>query len=143
MYQSATSGSRPSASRPIASDPCVLLVADRVEAVQDVGRLPQRQPEVGPVDRDVGEADDGPSGSELRRQARRVRLDPGQGDACLDAPLHLHELDLHVDGRFELRLFAADPPQLEDLRRVGARTADGTLAHSRHSGPTGARAQWC
>ena len=42
-------------------DPFVVGALERFEAAQDVGGLPERQPEIGPVERDVAEADDRPA----------------------------------------------------------------------------------
>ena len=47
-------------------DLLVLGPLERVVAVQDVGGLAERQPEIGPLERDVAEADDRPSGRLLR-----------------------------------------------------------------------------
>ena len=49
-------------------DLLVVGALERLEAVEDVGGLAERQAEVGPLERDVAEADSGPPGRLLRAQ---------------------------------------------------------------------------
>jgi len=59
---------------------------ERLVPEQDVGRTAERQAEIAPVERDVGEADQRPSLALLRPEPVRVSLDPRQRDARLHAP---------------------------------------------------------
>ena len=101
-------------------DLLVLGRVERVEAAQDVGRLPERQAEVGPVERNVGEADERPAGGLLRAQPLGIGLNPGQRHARLHAALHVDERDLHVDGRRQLGLRRLQFFQLDDFARFSA-----------------------
>ena len=75
----------------------------RLVAVEDVGRLPKRETEVAPFERDVAEADRRAAGALLRLEPAGLGLNPGQRHARLDPPLDLDELELHVDGGRQLR----------------------------------------
>ncbi len=100
---------------------------ERLVAVQDIGGLTKRETEVGPVERDVPETHHGASRGLLRRHPVRVRLDPRQWDPPLHASLHFDELELHVNGRCELRLRRAKLLQLADFARLCARRSRGSF----------------
>ena len=51
-------------------DSLVIVTLDRLEAPQDVGGLPERQPEIAPFERDVGEPDEGAAGRLLFPEPR-------------------------------------------------------------------------
>ena len=102
-------------------------------AAQDVGRLAERQTEISPVERDVGEADERPAGRLLRPLPFDVGLDPRQRDARLHAPLHVDERDLHVDGRCELRMHLFELLQLDDLARLRPRRAGRSIRRAGRS----------
>jgi hypothetical protein len=93
----------------------VLGMIDGVISAEDVGGLTECEPEIGPFERNVPEADDAPSGDLLRGQPLRIGLDPRQRHPKLDAPLHVDELELHVNRRRELGLGGSELLQLEDL----------------------------
>ena len=86
---------------------------DRLKPAEDVSRLAHREPEIGPVERDVREADDRAAGRVLGAQPCRIGLNPWQRHARLHAPLHLDELDLHVDGGRQLGLRELELPELD------------------------------
>ena len=100
---------------------------ERLEPPQDIGRLAQRQPEVGPVERDVPEADDRPAGGVLGTNPIRLRVYPRQRHARLHAALHLDQRDLHVDGRRQLRLIELELFELDHLARFRSRGAWGAV----------------
>ena len=99
--------------------------------MEDVGRLTECEAEIGPFERDVRKADDGPSSGLLRGQPVRIGLKPRQRHPCLDAPLHDDELDLHVNRRGKLGLGRSEPPQLEDFAWLGPRRAMRKFRHAR------------
>ena len=96
---------------------------ERVVPPQDVGGLPERQPEVGPVERDVGEAHDRTSGRALRAQPFGVDLNPRERHARLHAALHVDQGELHVDRAGQLGLCGPELLELDDFARLGARGA--------------------
>jgi hypothetical protein len=98
----------------------MLLAIQRVMAVQDVGGLTQRQPKIGPVERNVSEADRGTTGFLLRTQPVGVGLNPGQRHPCLHPSQRVDEVDLHIDGRSQLGLDGSQLSQFENLARFGA-----------------------
>ena len=70
-------------------DGVVVGALERLEAQQDVGGLPERQAEVGPLERDVAEPDERPAGRLLRArptpdpaESRAAARAPGRGAAC-------------------------------------------------------------
>ena len=101
----------------------MLGALERFVALEDVGRLAQGQPKIGPLERDVAEADRRTPGGLLRGEPRRVGLNPGQRHARLHAPLDFDERDLHVDGGCQVGLGALQLPELDDLAGFGARRA--------------------
>ena len=125
-----TSGCKPSPVRVSATICSCSAALERFVALQRVGRLAQRQPQIGPLERDVAEADGRPSGGLLRGEPGRVGLNPGEGHPRLDAPLNLHQRDLHVNRCRELRLRQFQLPELDDLAGFSARRADGAFGHA-------------
>jgi hypothetical protein len=74
---------------PKSDDLIVVGSIERVEAAQDVGRLPERESEVGPINGYVAEPHDRPTRGVLRSYPGGVGLDPWQRDARLNATLHV------------------------------------------------------
>ena len=110
-------------------DLLVIGALEDLETLQDVGGLTERQTKIGPVERDVPEADERPAGRLLRAEPFRIHLNPRQRHAPLHAALHVDEGNLHVDRRCELGLRDLELPELDDFARLGARRADGTVSH--------------
>ena len=104
---------------------------ERLVAQQDVGGLAERQPEIGPVERDIAEAHGGASGCLLGGEPVRVGLNPWQRDPRLHPALHVDERELHVDRRGELGMVDAELLELGDVARIRTRRARGTLGHER------------
>ncbi len=102
---------------------------ERVEAPQNVGGLAERQPEIGPFERDVAEPHQRPAGRLLRPQPLRVGLNPRQRNARLHAALHLDQGDLHVDRRSKLGLPGFELLELDNLARLGARGTRRAVGH--------------
>ena len=98
-------------------------------AAQDVGRLTQDQPEVGPVEGNIGEPHDRPSRALLRFDPGGIGLDPRQRHARLDPPLDLHQGELHVDGIRQVGLVELQLFQFGHLPGVGARDARWAFNH--------------
>ena len=94
---------------------------ERVVPPQDVGGLPERQPEIGPVERDIGESHDGPSGRALRAEPFAVHLNPRQRHARLHAALHVDQGELHVDRAGQIGLRRFELLELDDFAWLGAR----------------------
>ena len=65
------------------------------------------------------------AGRLLRAEPFAIGLNPRQRHARLDAPLHLDERELHVDGDCQLGLRSLELLELDDFARFGARSADG------------------
>ena len=84
----------------------------------------KRQPEIGPLERDIPEAHDGPSGRLLRAEPFAIGLNPRQRHARLHAALHLDERELHVDGTGQLGLRGLELLELDDFARFGAWSSD-------------------
>ena len=99
----------------------------RVEALQDVRGLPEGQPEVAPLQRNVAEANHRPSRGLLRAKPGLVHLNPRQRHARLHAALHVDERHLHVDRGGQLGLFDLELLQFDDFARFGARRSGGTV----------------
>jgi hypothetical protein len=93
----------------------VLGPVHRVVPVEDVCGLAQRQPEIGPLERDVGKPDHRPSGELLGDEPLGIGLNPRQRHPRLHAALRLDEFELHVHGRCELRLCEPQLFQLDDF----------------------------
>ena len=72
----------------------VVRALDVPEAVKDVGGLPQCEPKVAPIQRDVAEADGRTAGVLLRREPRVVGLKARQRHAALHPPLHVDKGNL-------------------------------------------------
>lgn len=114
-------------------DLIVVRVIKRLEAVEDVGRLPQRQPEIAPVERDVTELNGGVSGPLLRLEPAGREVNPREGDARLDAAQDFDELQLHVNRGGQFGMGRLDPSELDDVAGFGAlwtRGSVGSLAHA-------------
>ena len=92
---------------------------ERLEPPQDVGRLPDHQPEVGPVDRNVLELQHGPALLAVGLAA--IEGDRRQRHARLNAPLGAQQLDLHVGGRGQVGLVVLQLAQLDDFAGLGRR----------------------
>ena len=92
----------------------------------------KRQPEIGPLERDVAEAHERPPGRLLRAQPLGVGLNPRQRHARLHAALHLDERELHVDGGCELGLRAPQLLELDDFAGFERGGRGGTIG--RHEG---------
>ncbi len=103
----------------------------RLEAQQDVGGLTQRQAEVAPLERDVGEADERTARGLLGARPGRIDRDARQRHAPLHPALHLDERKLHVDRGRQLRLGQLELLELDDLARFGARGTRGTIGGQR------------
>ena len=129
VYHCSSSGCKRVAFASERHDGVVVGRVEGVEAPQDVGGLPERQAEVGPVERDVREADQRATGRKLCAQPLRVDLHPRQRHAGLHAPLHLDKRELHVDGARQIRLIGFELFQLDDFARLGARWAGRTVGH--------------
>ena len=104
-------------------DSVVIRQFERFETAEDVGRLPNHQPEVTPVDGDILEL-------QGRAALLVIRLAPieggrGQRDPGLHAPLHAQKLDLHVGSRRQIGLGVLELAQLPNLARFGARRTFG------------------
>jgi hypothetical protein len=93
---------------------------ERFEPQQDIGGLPEDQPEIGPFEGDVAESDEGAAGRLLRLEPLVVGLNPRERDARLHAALHFDQRQLHVDGRGEVGLRQLEL-ELHDLARLGSR----------------------
>jgi hypothetical protein len=91
--------------------------------------LTEGQPEVGPLERDVTEADRRPARRLLRAQPFGIHLNPRQRDASLHAPLHVDERNLHVDCRRQLGLGDLQLFEFYDLACFRARWTRGTIDH--------------
>jgi hypothetical protein len=111
-------------------EPLMLRRLERVVPVKDVGRLPEGQPEVGPVERNVAEPDEPPPFGLLRRNPVVPDAQPGQWHTSLHATLHVDELDLHVNGGFELGMGDFELAKLGELSRLGSLGRRGTLGHA-------------
>ena len=73
-------------------------VLDDAGAVEHVGRLPEDQPEVRPLDEQIVEVDE-PLATAMRAAPRRASaLENRRAQPRVHAPLQLDELELHVDG---------------------------------------------
>jgi hypothetical protein len=82
----------------------VLAAVERIEAVEDVGRLPKREAEVRPFERDIAESDDGTAQALLLGDPCGFGLNPRERHARLHASLHFDEGELHVNGRRQVGL---------------------------------------
>ena len=91
--------------------------------------LAKRQAEVGPIERDLAEADERASSRLLRAQPLGIHLNPRQRHARLHAALDLHERDLHVHGGRQIRLGGLEVAEFDDLAWLGTRGADGSVGH--------------
>ena len=108
---------------------------ERLVALQDVGRLAQRQPEVGPLERDVAEADGRPSGRLLRARATSGRAEstaaaraPARAAACPRARSACRSAAAS-SGCGALQLL-----ELDDFARFGARGAAGRRSFGHGAG---------
>ena len=101
----------------------------RVEPQQDVGSLAQRQTEIAPLERDIAKADQRSSRRLLRALPLGIDLDPRERHARLDAPLHVDQRNLHVDGRRQLRLCGLQVFELDDFPGFCARRSRGAFGH--------------
>ena len=72
---------------------------DHFVAAQHVGDLPNQQPHVVPVERDLREVEQRLAVGEPRRQRLGRRLDPRRGDAALHAAHRFDQIDLQRRGR--------------------------------------------
>lgn len=110
-------------------DPLILVGLERFKSAEDIRRLPERQPEIAPLEWNVAEPDDRPPGALLRRQPSGFGLDPRQRHARLNASLHFDEGKLHVDRRRKVGLRNAQLLELGDFSGVGALRTDRTIGH--------------
>ena len=110
-------------------DGIVVGRVERIEAPEDVGRLPERQAEVSPVERDVRKSNKRTAGGKLRAQPFRIHLHPRKRHAGLHAPLDLDKCQLHVDGARKIRLIGSELFQFENFSRLSARWAGRTVGH--------------
>ena len=108
----------------------MLGAIDRIVAMQDVGGLPERQAEIGPLERNIAESYGRPASGLLSRQPGRVRVNPRKRNPRLNAPLRLDELDLHVDRCGQLGLGETELPQLADFPGLGAWRTNGAFGHA-------------
>ena len=102
---------------------------DHLVAAQDVGRLPERQPEIRPFEGDIRKADDRAACLLLGAQPGRVDLNPGQRHARLDTPLHVDQRELHIDCPRQIGLIDLELLEFDDIAWVRPRGADGTIGH--------------
>ena len=117
----------------VASDrdnPLVVSTLKGFEPLQDVGCLAQCEPEVGPVERDVCEADDRTARRILGPEPFRVGLQPWQRHTRLNAALHFDERHLHVNRGRQLRLRELQLLELDDLARFGSRRPWRAFGHA-------------
>jgi len=106
-----------------------LVVGDfeRVETQQHIGVLPEREPEVAPLERDVAEPHERASGFLLILQPAVLGRDPRERHAGLQPALDIEERDLQIDGRREIGLRGLEFSQRDDFTRFGPGRTDGTL----------------
>jgi hypothetical protein len=76
-----------------------------------VGNLSEQRAELTPLERDLVEPEDGPAFAELPGEPDGIELEPGRGEASLNAALGDEELHLHIDGAGELGLRRLELPE--------------------------------
>lgn len=95
-----------------------LAVVGRLDgfvAMEGVRILPDGEPEIRPVERDVLETDGGPSRTHQRGDSLRIALEARERHARLYASLNRDEFELQVDGRRQLGMGGAEGPQFDGL----------------------------
>src|SRR5262245_61834602 len=69
-------------------DLLMFMSVHRLVTMKDIGGLPEREPKVGPVERDIHETGHRTAEPLLRGQSLWIELNPGKGDARLHPSLY-------------------------------------------------------
>ncbi|MGH9145289.1 MAG: hypothetical protein ACRD1Q_01175, partial [Vicinamibacterales bacterium] len=92
---------------------------ERIEPSQDVHGLADHQPHFSPVEGDLLERQQWPAIGNMSFNARLVYSVRRDGHAGLHAALQLHERELHLDGRSQLRVGLFQLLEFEDFTGFG------------------------
>ena len=99
----------------------VIRFFQRPVPAQDVGDLPDHQPQVRQVERNVLEPKHRACVRLMLRENLSAQLEPWQRHAPLDAPMHFEQLQVHVHRLAELGMRVPDRAKLHRFTGVGSR----------------------
>ncbi len=110
----------------------VIRLIEGAKPAKDVGGLPDREPQVSELDRNVFKAEQWTRVSLVRGERPITQVERGQRDAGLNAALHFEQLEVHVHGIGKLGLSLFQRAKLGDLSRFGparARRSSCSVGH--------------
>ena len=98
----------------------VLVGIDDLVPAQYVGRLPEDEPEIRPLELHVSEVHEPLAAAHPLLDECRVVLDEGRAHPGLHPALQLDELDLHRDRARQFRMLRLEGAQFGDFSRLDA-----------------------